>query len=328
MTGTGAASPRAARMSEVAARLVGGLGDRDLELVAVRRGDPSWTTWSYLPGDRPGLPLESAPDALLEQVAQLVGLAHSEAGAALVSGAVEVERERRRSVTGVTPAGDRYWLRILGDPATGSWAWRLNGHHVGVHVAVDGEELTFTPHFIGSEPALLTTGDLAGRRILGPEEDLARELVQALRPGQRERALSDVAPADILTGNDPVADASVLPDGIRRGDLDAGQRRVLDALVRRYLDRVPQSYADACWEETMDLAADEVEFAWAGSTVVGGPHYYCVRTPVFLIEYDNTQDDANHAHSVWRHLRDDFGGDALRQHHRSAHQPLRDHPVT
>jgi hypothetical protein len=197
---------------------------------------------------------------------------------------------------------------------------------VGVHVSVCDEEITLTPHFIGAEPAVLPAA-AGGRRLLGVEEDLARELVDALRPGQREQAVSAVAPADILTGADPVADPSVLPAGIARGELDHGQRRIFDALVRRYLDRAPAAYADACWEEAMDLAAEAMEFAWAGTTEVGGPHYYCVRTPVFLIEYDNTQDDANHAHSVWRHLRDDFGGDALRHHHRAAHRSLPDHPV-
>lgn len=131
--------------------------------------------------------------------------------------------------------------------------------------------------------------------------------------------MADVAPADILTGADPVADPGVLPHGIRRGDLDAAQRRSFDALARRYLDRAPADYAAACWEEAMDTGAGDMEFAWAGPTAPGAPHYHCVRTPVFLIEYDNTQDDGNHAHSVWRHLRDDFGGDALRHHLRTAH---------
>ena len=110
----------------------------------------------------------------------------------------------------------------------------------------------------------------------------------------------------------------MLPRGVQRSDLDAEQQAALDALVRRYLDRAPADYAEGCWQEA--VATDDVEFAWAGPTEVGAPHYYCVRTPVFLIEYDNTQDDANHAHSVWRHLRDDFGGDALRDHLRSAHR--------
>lgn len=301
--------------------LMAALTDDEVKSAQETADDPALRTWTYLPGDRPGLCLDSISDHAIALIEQLVAAAHSPFGAAHVAGAIEVERERRRGLTGTPPPGDRYWWRVIGDPDSGRpWGWRLNGHHVAVHAVVDGSRVTLTPHFIGSEPAHLTSGPLQGRRLLGPEEDLARDLLQGLRPGQRERALaSNVAPADILTGADPVADPSVLPIGIRRGELGASQRRTFDALVGRYLERAPADYAKACWEGALDLASEDMEFAWAGVAERGGPHYYCVKTPVFLIEYDNTQDEANHAHSVWRHLRDDFGGDALRQHHRTSH---------
>ncbi|EAP98791.1 hypothetical protein JNB_01445 [Janibacter sp. HTCC2649] len=311
------------RLTHAATDLLGALSVSARAEVSAAIEDPSWTRWSYLPGDRPGLSLEHADPEMLGHVNDLLARSHSELGVELVQGAIEVERERRRSITGETPSGDRYWLRVHGTPGgDGPWAWRLNGHHVGVHVVVDGEGFTATPHFIGSEPAHLTEGPLAGTRLLGREEDLARELLAQLSAGQREQAISSgTAPDDILSAMDPVVDPSVLPTGIRRAGLDASQRRTFDALTRRYLDRLPTAYADACWEEAIDVGADEMAFAWAGSTKVGEGHYYCVTTPVFLIEYDNTQDGANHAHSVLRHLRDDFGGDALRRHHRDGHSP-------
>ena len=283
--------------------------------------DSSWTRWSYLPGERPGLSLEGAAPELVERVSALVAASHSPHGAALVRGAVEVERERRLLVTGEVPSGDRYWLRVHGEPGgDDAWAWRLNGHHLGVHVVVDGSQVTVTPHFVGSEPARVPDGVLAGHRLLGPEEDLARDLLAALRPAQRDRAVaSDVAFDDILSGMDAVVDPDVLPRGVRRDELDPGQQRALDALVRRYLDRLPTAYANACWAEMLDVAGDSMEFVWAGSTEVGAPHYYAVTSPLLLVEYDNTQDGANHAHSVVRHLRDDFGGDTLRRHRREAH---------
>ncbi|MDT0214819.1 DUF3500 domain-containing protein [Rothia sp. ARF10] len=283
--------------------------------------DPSWTRWSYLPGERPGLSLEDATPELVERVSALVAASHSPHGASILRGAVEVERERRFLVTGEVPSGDRYWLRIHGEPGVDApWAWRLNGHHVGVHVVVDGSRVTVTPHFVGSEPARVSHGVVAGHRLLGPEEDLARDLLAALRPAQRDRAVaSGVAFADILSGMDAVVDPRVLPRGIRRDELDRGQQVALDTLVRRYLDRLPTAYADDCWEQTLDVAGDSMEFVWAGSTEVGAPHYYAVTSPLLLVEYDNTQDGANHAHSVVRHLRDDFGGDSLRRHRRDAH---------
>lgn len=318
---TDASSELVLAIETAAEALLAHLAPEERDAALTDPEDPSWTRWSYLPGERPGLSLESAGPELVERVSALVAASHSPHGAALVRGAVEVERERRLLVTGEVPSGDRYWLRVLGVPGGDSpWAWRLNGHHVGIHVVVDGSEVTVTPHFVGSEPARVTTGVMAGHRLLGPEEDLARELLGALRPAQHDRAVaSDVAFDDILSGMDAVVDPSVLPRGIRRDELDPGQQKALEALVRRYLDRLPTAYADQCWEDMLDVAGDSMEFVWAGPTEVGGPHYYAVTSPLLLIEYDNTQDDANHAHSVLRHLRDDFGGDSLRRHRRAAH---------
>ena len=61
-------------------------------------------------------------------------------------------------------------------------------------------------------------------------------------------------------------------------------------------------------------------FAWSGVTAKGGPHYYRIQAPTFLIEYDCTQDNANHIHSVWRDLSNDWGQDLLRQHYQSSHR--------
>jgi hypothetical protein len=69
----------------------------------------------------------------------------------------------------------------------------------------------------------------------------------------------------------------------------------------------------------LDTAAPNVHFAWAGGTKPGDPHYYRVQTPLFLIELDNTQDMANHIHSVWRDFTRDFGEDALRAHYEADH---------
>jgi hypothetical protein len=52
---------------------------------------------------------------------------------------------------------------------------------------------------------------------------------------------------------------------------------------------------------------------------MGDPHYYRVQGPTFLIEYDNTQNDSNHVHSVYRDLKNDFGMDVLREHYKTDH---------
>jgi hypothetical protein len=293
------------------------LSDPERALAHGSLDDPRLKEWSYLPGDRPGLPVEGLSAEQHELVLELLRSAHSPEGADLAVGAVEVERVRRELVSGSVPDGDRYWVRVHGDPGGEEpWGWRINGHHLAVHAIVVGGSVTITPHFLGSEPAETPTG----RRLLGLEEDLARTLATGLDPDQRTLGItSDLAPPDILTRHDPVAYPTLLPSGIGRDQLRPEQRDVLDRLVRRYLDRAPREYADRCWSQALEAGDDRIRFAWAGPTQRGEGHYYCVTAPDFLIEYDNTQDHANHAHSVWRHLRDDWGGDPLREHYERAH---------
>jgi hypothetical protein len=300
--------------TDVARALLASLDAGQSRLVRGDLADPGLQRWTYLPGDRPGLPME---DLTAAQHALAIELLQSCDGNDLAMGAVEVERVRRELASGSPPVGDRYWLRVLGDPSgDGPWGWRINGHHLAVHVIITAGGTTYTPHFIGSEPAVVPDG----RRILGLEEDLARQLATGFDRDQRALGVSaDVAPADILTRADPVADPSVLPGGIRRDLLRASQQEILDRLILRYLHRAPTPYAQACWRDAAAAGLDQIRFAWAGPTATGEGHYYCVRAPEFLIEYDNTQDGANHAHSVWRHLRHDWGGDLLRAHYAQRH---------
>jgi hypothetical protein len=313
-------SPTVDEAQRSARALLESLDEQQRVLVRQELDDPRLREWTYLPGERPGLPLEHVSTHQHALALDLLRLAHSPEGGELALGAVHIERIRRELATGSPPDGDRYWLRLLGDPdGEAPWGWRINGHHLAVHVVVTSAGVSLTPHFIGSEPARVPSGPQTGRRILGPEEDDARALVASLDPDQRPLGISsDVAPDDILTRYDPVADPSLLPDGISRDLLRPDQQQVLDRLVRRYLDRAPRPYADRCWDDAA-AGLERIRFTWAGPTEPGRGHYYCVAAPDFLIEYDNTQDDANHAHSVWRHLHDDWGVDLLRQHYTTRH---------
>ena len=133
-------------------------------------------------------------------------------------------------------------------------------------------------------------------------------------PGLTERITQMGDGAELASGYDAgdhqrVALTSA-PKGLPAGELDAEQRGLLRALLATYLERVPHGlspqddYAD-------DAVLDAVHLAWAGPTAPGAPHYYRLQGPRLLIEYDNTQRQANHAHSVWRDPVTDFGFDAL-----------------
>ena len=133
------------------------------------------------------------------------------------------------------------------------------------------------------------------------------------------QSLSDaIAEVTGLSAADQEAVAySMEPRGVPAAEFDAEQREMLRALLATYLDRAPAGVSPLRRYDD-DAALDAVYFAWAGPTTPGEPHYYRVQGPRLLIEWDNTQDNANHGHSVWRDPLSDFGLDVLAGH-RAAH---------
>ncbi len=110
------------------------------------------------------------------------------------------------------------------------------------------------------------------------------------------------------------------PKGVPVRTLDAGQTSILRELLGGYLARLPDQLADQ-QAGLVEREFDRLTFVWAGSAERGEPHYYRIQGERVFIEYDNTQRGANHIHTVWRDLANDFGGDALARHYaQSRHQ--------
>lgn len=283
---------------------------------------PEHREWTYLPGPRPGIPLADLTPEQRELAMALVdtgasGRGASDLRAVLWGEAVDDGLPQTQPGSDVdTFHGQRYYVRVLGDPDETVWAWRLNGHHVAFHLTVIGDQLSGTPQFLGADPATFPDGPYKGLRPLPAEEELARDLIGALDPSQLEAAVvAPQAPADIQTRFDPVADPAAVARGLAYGDLSAEQRQLLTLLVGQYIGRVADQVALRAWQDITDAGLERMSFAWAGGTSRGEKHYYAVTGPTFLIEYDNTQNDANHIHTVWRDLRHDWGEDLLAQHY-------------
>ena len=316
MAATGT-TQRVTTMRGAATAFVAALEESQRVELGARLEDPGYRRWSYLPGPRDGLPLAAMSPEQRHLALALLDAGCSAGGARTARAVIELDFIRRELGGGnPQPGDDRFWFRVFGSPGDHAWAWRVNGHHLAVQVAVVGAEVAVTPSFFGTEPATLLSGPHEGLRVLPVEEDLARELLAALDDGQRRLAVtSGTAPSDILTRHDPVADPSVVVGGIRHGDLDGGQQGLLQRLVRHYFGRVAEPAGRAAWADAREAGLDEIRFAWAGGARRREGHYYSVLGPTFLLEYDNTQDDANHIHSVWRDLRHDWGDDLLAQHY-------------
>ena len=171
------------------------------------------------------------------------------------------------------------------------------------------------PAFFGANPAEVRQGDLKGLRVLAQEEDQGRKLIKNLSVKQKEKAIiSADAPDDVING--PGRDAEPLkPAGIAASDMNDAQQKMLRGLLEVYLSKVRGELADSDRKRIEAAGFEKIHFAWAGKISPGERHYYRIQGPTFIVEYDNTQNGANHAHVVWRDFKNDFGADWLRMHY-------------
>jgi len=214
----------------------------------------------------------------------------------------------------------KYYFSIFGEPSdTGTWGYRVEGHHISQNYTVVNGKVADTPSFFGSNPAEVREGPRKGLRVLGAEEDLARDLLESLTPEQKKIAIvTDKAYPDILTMASRKAALEGQPSGLSAAKMTKKQFDLLQTLLSDYANNVPEQMAQAR-EEHIKKAGTNLFFAWAGAEQRGGPHYYRIQSPTFLIEYDNTQNNANHIHSVWRNFNGDFGLDLLAMHYQEGH---------
>ncbi|EWM11927.1 DUF3500 domain-containing protein [Kutzneria sp. 744] len=108
--------------------------------------------------------------------------------------------------------------------------------------------------------------------------------------------------------------------GLAANDMTEAQRDQLRAVLMTFLARVPDELAEQEAKKFAGDAIKDVHFAWAGSREPGRPHYYRLQGPRLLAEYDNTQREANHVHTVWRDPVNDFGDDVLARHIAAHHR--------
>ena len=310
----------AASMRAAAADLLAELDGDQRELAALPFREDALRRWlEYRPMPRPGACLARlTPDARKAAHRLLAtGLSdHAFAQAMAIVALEEVLDLRERGSLG-RHRGD-YWVSVFGDPAADEpWSWRFEGHHISVTMTLSGDQVSPAPIFLGANPACVMYAGRPVSRPLAPEEDLARALLDALGPAGRAAAVvADQAPYDIRSATSARVQQVLEPLGVAASELGPSARATLDRLVALYLDRLP---AELAAEQAAKVASGELHFAWEGPQTPGTRHYYRVQGEDLLIEYDNTTDDGNHAHTVLRRPSSDFGGDILAAHHRAAH---------
>lgn len=127
------------------------------------------------------------------------------------------------------------------------------------------------------------------------------------------------APSDILTGFQRKAALEGQPSGLSASRMNDKQKKTLWSLIAEYICNMPDEVAEEAEKEIRSAGLDKISFAWAGPVERGEKHYYRVQGPTFLLEYDNTQGNGNHIHSVWRDFEGDFGMDLLAAHYKESH---------
>lgn len=279
--------------------------------------------WHFIPKERKGLPLKdmTAPQKHLAHALLSAGLSQRGYIKAVTIMSLDDVLRILEHGTGPVRDSDRYFFSVFGEPSeTGTWGFRVEGHHLSQNFTIVNGRVLDAPSFFGANPAEVREGPRKGLRVLGREEDLGRALVQSLTAEQKKAAIvSQDAPGEILTAADRKAALKGQPSGISASQLSSHQRELLQNLLDEYCNNVPEQLAQAR-EEQIKKAGGNLYFAWAGGEQVGQPHYYRIQAPAFLIEYDDTQNGANHIHTVWRDFDGDFGLDLLKEHYQASHR--------
>jgi hypothetical protein len=277
--------------------------------------------WHYIPKERKGLPLLEMSMAQKALAHALLSAGLSQQGyikAVTIMSLDDVLRIMEND-DGNRRNPEKYYFTVFGEPSdTGTWGFRVEGHHLSQNFTVVNGKVADTPSFFGANPAEVREGPRKGLRTLAAEEDLGRDLLESLSTEEKKVAIvTPDAYKDILTEASRKAALAGQPSGLSAAKMSKKQFELLQTLISSYAQNVPEQLAQARMEQ-LKKAGTNVFFAWAGVEQRGGPHYYRIQTPTFLIEYDNTQNNANHIHSVWRDFNGDFGLDLLAAHYQAS----------
>lgn len=306
----------AQRIADAANRFLLSLDDGQRRKAMIGFDSANRLDWHYIPRSRSGLTLGEMRPNQADAARALFASVLNQRGLELLDGVRLLEGVLREQQGSFRDPG-RYYVSVFGTPGRFPWGWRFEGHHLSLNVALPtAGHIAVTPFFAGAHPATVRDGPDRGFRLLGPSEDLARQIMASLNDRQRRAAtIADRSFGEIVASPQREQDLGN-PKGLLLGDMTGAQRTLVEALMDRSLGTLAADLMAQQKQRVLEQGLATFRFAWAGSLTPGEAHYFRVHGPATLIEHDNTQNGANHIHAVWRDLASDFGGDALADHYR------------
>jgi Protein of unknown function (DUF3500) len=287
--------------------------------------DSNRKTWNYLPASmaaRNGVAIKDLSEKQKKLLNNVLQNYLSKEGFKRVKDIMSFEwLLKELEPTNANRIPDNYFVAFYGTPATDSvWGWKFSGHHLALNFTVVDGVLAFAPLFFGSNPGIVLAGPLKGTQLLKTEEELGFQLLGSLSAAQLQKAVfQETSPYEIISDSAKLV-IPPAPAGIVANELSASQQNILHQAVLAYLMAMPVRISKARMARVSTEELSELRFAWAGSKLPGAGHYYRIQGKTFLIEFDNTQNNANHVHSVWRDFDGDFGEDLLMNHyHQTPH---------
>jgi hypothetical protein len=276
--------------------------------------------WHFVPRSRKGTPLYDLDEKQKAMVLSILQSSLSETGYSKALGVIMLEGVLRE-FEGNHRDPKKYFFTVFGEPSKEKpWAFRFEGHHLSLNfVCADGSIQSATPSFMGANPGIVSRGPQKGKEVLKEESDLGFKLINSLSPEKLKIArFSETALPEIISGNDRNA-KPLEPKGIAYRELSSDQQKILLQLLDVYVKNYQLGFSKTLMDKITKAGIHNLSFAWSGSLKPGVGHYYRIQGPMLLIEYDNTQNNANHVHTVVRDLTNDFAEDILLEHYRKDH---------
>lgn len=273
--------------------------------------------WHFVPKAREGVALKDLNEPQKKAALELLNSPLSDQGSTKVETimALEAVLAGIENNPRIRDAG-LYTVMIFGTPGDQKgWGWRFEGHHISINMTMVDGKTAVTPTFLGANPAEVKDGPLKGTRALQAEEDRARMLAGLLLESGKPVIFSDKPPTGILTGAERKV-KQMEPVGVVQADMTDSQKVFLRNLIGNYVDRYKESIASEVWKKIEAAGVENIRFGWAGGIKRGEAFYYRIQGPTFLIEAANSQNNANHMHTVWRDFDGDFGRDFLGEHYK------------